>query len=161
MINLFARLGDSASAHQHLRWQIERTTFHNLMDSHPRLQGTTACFQIDGNFGTTAAIAEMLVQSHAGEIQLLPALPKQWANGSFRGLRSRGGFVVDVTWKNSKPTQARVISTIGGECKLRSVAPFQVRDGDNVIASSVADGEAFVAGFRSQAETVYTLHPQP
>lgn len=161
IINLFARLGDPVSAHQHLRWQIERTTFPNLMDSHPRLQGNTACFQIDGNFGTTAAIAEMLVQSHAGEIQLLPALPKQWANGSFRGLRSRGGFVVDVTWKNSKPTQARVISTIGGECKLRSVAPFQVRDGDNVVASSVADGEAFVAGFRSQAETVYTLHPQP
>ncbi len=119
IINLFARLGDGESAYRQLRLQFERTTFPNLMDIHPRLQGNNVCFQIDGNFGTTAAIAEMLLQSHDGIIHLLPALPKQWSAGSFRGLRARGGFVVDATWKNGRVTAHRIASSQPREVTVR------------------------------------------
>jgi alpha-L-fucosidase 2 len=119
IINLFARLGDGESAYRHLRLQFERTTFPNLMDIHPRLSGNNVCFQIDGNFGTTAAIAEMLLQSHEGTIHLLPALPPQWSTGSFRGLRARGGFVVDAKWKDGKITSYRIASPDAREVKVR------------------------------------------
>lgn len=160
IINLFARLGDAQSAHQHLRWQLERTTFPNLMNSHPRLQGNTACFQIDGNFGTTAAIAEMLMQSHAGEIQLLSALPKQWASGSIAGLRARGGFEVDVRWEKLTPVAATIRSTIGGMCRVSSPAPFELWDGSTRIVESTPRGVAHVAGFQSQSGVAYALKPK-
>ncbi len=110
-------------------------TYPNLFCAHPP-------FQIDGNFGATAGIAEMLVQSHAGEIHLLPALPKAWHTGRVNGLKARGGFTVDMEWKEGKLTKAVVHSALGGPCRIRTNERLSVQ------AAGSSAGEAVNPLFR-------------
>ena len=112
LISLFARLGNADEANKHLTRLFTEYTLPNLFDDGPP-------FQIDGNFGATAGIAEMLLQSHNGIISLLPALPQSWSNGEIKGLCARGGLVVGMRWKKNKLVQANVYAAKGGDFELR------------------------------------------
>ena len=111
IINFFARLRDGEAAHENLLALFEKSTLKNLFDNHPP-------FQIDGNFGGAAGIAEMLLASHDGGIELLPALPAAWANGAFRHLRARGGFVVSAAWRDGRVIACEVRGREGAHGRI-------------------------------------------
>jgi alpha-L-fucosidase 2 len=124
IINCWARLEDGESAYQSVLELLRRTTRHNLFDVCGLKERSP--FQIDGNLGGTAALAEMLLQSHGGTLRFLPALPKAWPTGNFRGLRARGGLVVDCQWRNGKATMATIRASRDGRIKLAAPTGQQI-----------------------------------
>ncbi len=135
---LWARLGEGGESIAALRQLLCNATYPNLMDTHPTNDGK-GVFQIDGNLGATAAMAEMLLQSHAGEIELMPALPKEWPEGQVKGLRARGGFEIDMTWQSGQLEQATIHAIRGGICKVRlgeRVVEFSTQPGEVLILNS-------------------------
>lgn len=112
IINFYARLKEAELANKYLHVLLKNLTFMNLFCVHPP-------FQIDGNFGGTAGIAEMLIQSHTGIIEILPAIPKAWRCGYIKGLKARGGFVIDFKWDNNEITKLSITSKVGGKCKIK------------------------------------------
>lgn len=112
IINFYARLKDSQEAYKYLKTLLSKLTYPNLFCVHPP-------FQIDGNFGGTAGIAEMLIQSHTEYIEILPAVPKEWKTGEVKGLKARGGFIVDISWKDNKLTKLNIKAIANGTCNIK------------------------------------------
>ena len=112
LINQYARLQEADKAKESLNTVLSKSIAPNLFGLHPP-------FQIDANFGTTAGIAEMLIQSHSGTIHLLPALPEVWPSGEVKGLKARGGYEIDLKWENHELTNVMIRSERGKPCKLR------------------------------------------
>ncbi len=151
-INLWARLLDGDHAYKILQGQLTGSTLSNLFDTHPP-------FQIDGNFGATSGIAEMLIQSHTDSIQLLPALPKAWKDGSYKGLRARGAFTINADWKNGVPTVIQVTSDHGNDVNLKSPmfnTPFTLtRVGTNTSVPFTKDGDTI--SFKTEQGKSYKI----
>lgn len=161
-INFWARLQDGNHAYQMLKnllrpagnlgtdYSNSGGTYYNLFCAHPP-------FQIDGNFGATAGMAEMLLQSHNGYIDLLPALPDAWGKGNVIGLVARGGFVVNISWQNHRVASAEVTSAKGGTCVVKSDVPFKV---DGAVVSVKKEKAGCLLTFSTIKGKTYRMVPE-
>ena len=145
-INLWARLLDGDHANIIIKNLFKPIGFCNSTDRGGGLHYNLWCsgsYQIDGNFGFTSGVAEMLLQSHAGFVELLPALPSEWPTGKITGLKTRGGFIVDMEWDQGKLSKATITSTLGGNCRLRTSDKVKVQNAETTIASGANPNPLF------------------
>lgn len=155
-INFTARLLDGNHAYKMIREILSYVdpkaggaggTYPNFFDAHPP-------FQIDGNFGATAGMIEMLLQSHLGEIHLLPALPDVWKEGEIKGIKARGNFEVDIQWKNNKLQESSIKSNLGQRCVIRTSIPVEVEGVETVMSQ---DGDYYLCAFDTQKGKTYIV----
>ena len=148
-VNFWARFEDGDHAYKMLSSLLTpQRMYPNMFDAHPP-------FQIDGNFGGTAGIAEMLLQSHTGEVHLLPALPTAWPAGHINGLMARGGFEVDIDWMDGKLNECIIHSKLGNKCRVRSSGPVQVTDNGKPVNATML--EENVVQFDTKAGRTYVI----
>lgn len=146
IINMWARLGEGERVGENIAALLAWSTSISLLDMHPP-------FQIDGNFGGGAGIAEAIVQSHSGEIWLLPAVPAEWESGSVRGLKARGGFELSFEWKNGKVTELEIFSECGNPCAIVGTGLTVLGGEENIPAAD--DGDT--VRFETEAGRIYKV----
>ncbi len=158
-INFWARLLDGNHSYKLLKYLLRATdqagtnysggggSYINLFDAHPP-------FQIDGNFGGLAGMAEMLLQSQTDEIYLLPALPDEWATGSISGLKARGNFEISIKWKNKKLINATVLSVVGGKCRIRTDEPIKII---GLMVSAKKSTRGYITSFDTKKGQLYHI----
>lgn len=143
VICLFARLKDSVSAYKYIKVLISKLTYSNLFNVCPP-------FQIDGNLGGTAAIAEMLVQSHEGYIELLPSLPDEWASGEVKGIKARGGFEVNIKWEYGNLMIAEIKSNVDSLCRIKYKDKITIKDTNCKSIDNIVE-------FNAERDKVYSI----
>lgn len=146
-INFWARLLDGEHAYKMLHELLATSTLPNMFDTHPP-------FQIDGNFGGTAGVAEMLLQSQNNELHLLPAIPARWENGKVSGLKGRGAYTVDMEWSEGSLSKATISADADGECRLRTNVPVSVKGANFTCEQS---GEYFLTVFSASKGKAYSV----
>ncbi len=159
LVNLWARLGDGEEAYNYYTGLLKHLTYPNLFDAHPPLGPRDGnVFQIDGNFGGAAGLAEMLLQSQSGEIELLPALPAAWSSGRISGLKARGGFEVKLAWENGSLQEAELKAQFDRPCRIRTSTGIQgiTSGSEEVAVERLGDN---LVQFQAQAGKTYRVRP--